>query len=297
MRRNATILFFLIIVGMLPYLYVTAYFQLAGNEFGIVQERASGRIERTFYAKRNFIWQGACPWWFSVYTEPGERVAHLKPGFAIPELATIPGDRYLVWFPVRIKYRIDPARFRQLASLASGSAALQSLVERELHGVLDLEITPYLSPLYRYQQLVFDATKVLARASEKLKGELQGRGIEPVELALDGTITMPNYLQYRQGLAYCDELFDLEKKSEKELKNITAELQRQKLVHKDYYEHLGVISDFIKKNPDILKYLYIDKLGEQLKAVPPSELGIPAFLERKTPEIAPKKGGDIDNLR
>ena len=75
------------------------------------------------------------------------------------------------------------------------------------------------------------------------------------------------------------------------------QLLKEKSEFELYLEKLTKVSSIIKDNPQILKYIYIDKMGDNIKVIISSDkTGIPGFLGESN-DINPGVKGDVDNLR
>jgi hypothetical protein len=94
----------------------------------------------------------------------------------------------------------------------------------------------------------------------------------------------------------------------KEIRDINFNIKKQEILLKRealkergdfefYYEKLLKISSLIKDNPNILKYIYIDKLGGNIKVIISSDkTGLPSMFGDLSESNSSVKG-DIDNLR
>ena len=64
------------------------------------------------------------------------------------------------------------------------------------------------------------------------------------------------------------------------------------------FEKLLRISSILKNNPEILKFIYIDKMGDDIKVIISSDkTGLPAMFNDSAEGTKPAAKGDVDNLR
>ena len=75
-------------------------------------------------------------------------------------------------------------------------------------------------------------------------------------------------------------------------------LEKDKIASEAYYEKLSRIGNMIKDNPEILKYIYIDKLAGNIKVIISSEKNAMPVIFGQDQDVKDsdlKK--EIDNLR
>jgi len=135
---------------------------------------------------------------------------------------------------------------------------------------------------------------VLERLKEKIKkdiiGELSTYGIHNFKLDISYN-SIPQIDIYTRALQlYVNYINELYQSKEEELKR-KAEATIKYEKDKAELKHLEDIGILVEKYPNLLKYMYIEKLGDKIHVVvlPEGKSGFPSITESETPEITTGK--------
>ncbi|HOT43808.1 MAG TPA: hypothetical protein PLM53_05085 [Spirochaetota bacterium] len=255
------------------------------------------RVARPIVGNYAFVWQGALPWWFSISNLPVRRSAGITVKISFPELSLLKDDNYHLWVPLRVVYRIDGDSFAETARLGDGGRGLDELVTALFQGELQEELHPLLAPAYQREVLAAQLAPAIERAAKKLEGDFKTSGIKLVSAKMSGTPVLPEKAVYNEAVIHAADLRKMNRAREMDLIGIQASLERDKLKNEQFYANLLRISTIISANPDILKYIYIDKLGANVNVILSSDSsGIPRMLEKSDKPVKGKPK-EIDNLR
>ena len=94
---------------------------------------------------------------------------------------------------------------------------------------------------------------------------------------MTGTAVLPNQQVYNEGIAHAADLRKMDKTIEKELIDVRSAMERDRIKNEQFYGKLKEISKIISANPDILKYIYIDKMAGNVNVILSSDnSGVPA---------------------
>jgi hypothetical protein len=160
------------------------------------------------------------------------------------------------------------------------------------------ELLPYILPNYKPDSIISGIAKIRENVFNRTKEQCNAAGLEIEKFEISGQIELPLKETYDSEVKYLNELKDIEKNNKKELLILESKIFNEQKVNSSYYNKLQEISKIIKDNPDILKYIYIDKLADNVKIIITSDkTGIPSGLIN---EKIIEKGRDdieIDNLR
>ncbi len=265
----------------------------------VIQDLRSGsvvKILRPLFWRVSLAWQGAFPWWFIVSEVPRSRAVDFQARIALPGCEELKKDVYHVHVPVRLKYRIN-ARFTDGARLVGSGKGVDELAEDYIRKGLQRELGPYLSPVYQPEALEAQAEGALESAYDTVIKDCADRGIDLVEAKLTGAALVPDRALHLEALQHAANLRGIDNMLEKDLIEERNRVTRQKISNEQLYGRLGVISKLIAANPELLKYIYIDKMAGNVKLILSSDSsGVPRLLEA---EKSLKKGKtkEIDNLR
>lgn len=244
-----------------------------------------------------FVWEGSLPWWFLVREIPAQRVAHIRVKVPVPELERLSQDYYHAWVPLRVAYRIDPGSFADAALLGDGGRGADGLVTRFFRDGLQRELQPQLSPVYQREALVARGDSIIDAVRNGVEKDCAAAGIRLVSASLSGPLLLPDTAVYNEGRLHAAELRKMDRGIEVGIIESRSKAEKDRLVNEQFYGRLKEISKIISANPDILKYIYIDKLGGNVNVILSSDSTVvPPLFDRDT---KPGKGKprEIDNLK
>ncbi len=298
MRKSVILIIIVIAVLSAFYVYPNCVVQ-KGDDIIIIARDLKTNNLMPLKNGGNFIWQGAIPGRVVFYSISIKNVN-------IFSLAMIPGslkglndDLYSIKFSVNIVYNIDEknaVNFYGTRPDSSGNI-FNDLIEKYLKGDLESELSPYLSPRYRRDDILREKDQILERIIIRLKNQCQPAGINISSYEMIGGISLPESEIFNEGLNYSRELRENEKNNKKELIILNGQLERGKFFNRAYFDKLSEISKLIRANPDLLKYIYIDKLGDKVKViVAPGKTGLSFGLDDGSRK-SDSDSSEIDNLK
>ncbi|HOD13858.1 MAG TPA: hypothetical protein PK307_02005 [Spirochaetota bacterium] len=289
-----------VIIAGIAYLLFFSLVKIDAGMMCVVEDlrvKKAVAIVRPVAGDFGFVWQGALPWWFVVSEVPKNRVARFDARIVVPGFERLRERYYHLWVPLRVSYRIDTSRFTGVHLLSDRGAGADGLVEKLVERGLQRELNQYLAPVYRRDMLASQAEPALAAAVKVLEKELSDEGMVISGARLAGALSLPEMQVYNEGLAHATDLRTIDKKIETDLLDVRSVMEMDRIKNEQFYGKLKEISKIIGANPDILKYIYIDKMAANVKVILSSDnSGLPGMLEK---EMKPKKGKsrEIDNLR
>ncbi len=213
----------------------------------------------------------------------------------VPPLEVIKSDNYSIKIPVIINYSLNPGQLTlDLHRLYSDAHYLQQQFQIQLLSSIKENITRYLYPYYQYNVLLPNINREIMQAIAHVKESLARDGIT-VKDVTPGNIYIPDFAVYAEGKKFLFELLAQEKLSTIQLNAVQQQLKEGELRNAQYLEHLEKISKIIAKNKDILKYIYIDKLADNVKVIVTSDKNVPLDLASESESESSKK--DFDNFK
>ncbi len=289
-----------ILVAGIAYVLFFAVAKIDPGRICVVKDLRSKtiiRVVRPIAGGYAFAWQGALPWWFLISDMPAQRAASVKVKISFPELSFLKGDCYHLWVPLKVAYRINGERFSDAPKLGNNGRDLDDQVGMFFQDELQREMAPYLAPAYQPEALAAQIEPILALALKGLEVQCMTLGIEIKSAAVRGNLLLPDKAVYNEGLAHAADLRKIERAREMELIGIRGTLEHERMKNEQMFANLMKVSKIISANPDILKYIYIDKLGGNVNVILSSDSsGIPRMLENSA-KPAKGKPREIDNLR
>jgi len=290
-------IFAVVFVAALCYGAFAGVFLIDDHGFGVIKDRGTGNC-RYLYPGFNFVPEGLFPGRIRVARYPVKMSHAVDARVPLPPLQKLESDHYTVVFKLNVQYEILP---RALAikpdDLTENTGLLRKLVVEALQGHLAKGLLPYLQPNYNRDALIRAGDGVI-------KGLIEGDGIAGrlgikfLAIEQAGAVYAPEYRTYLEGVALLDQMRAIENNNKKEMLVVSNMLKKNKLLKDEYMEKLGDISRLIKQNPDLLKYIYIDRLGENVKVIiAPEKSGIPFGLTDDGKSNKSEPGSEIDNLR
>ena len=298
MKRTGRKLFVLLLLAAAAYLYCTGVFRVAPGEFALVRDRDSG--ERLILGPGlGFVWQGVVPGRLEVARYALRAAEFFEARVAIPPLGELESDYYAIKVPVNAVYEIVPESFRagpapSIREGRPGQAYMKDVVEKSFAEGMGA----YLAQGYDRNAVMRDSVRIAAKAGDLAKSRAAKAGISVISLELSGPIVLPEQRTYLEGLAFLADLREIERNNKKELLVLQSRLEREKQSEKEYLGKLSDVSRLVKSNPDLLKYIYIDRMGGDVKVIlAPEKSGMPLGLSLDDEKTVEKRKGEIDNLR
>lgn len=213
----------------------------------------------------------------------------------VPPLELIKSENYSIKIPMVINYSLNPDQLSlDLHRLYSDAQFLQQQFQIRLLSSIKENIARYLYPYYQYNLLQANINREMVQAIAHVKESLARDGIT-VKDVTPGNIYIPDYTVYAEGKKFLLELLAQEKLSTIQLNAVQQQLKEGELRNTQYLEHLEKISKIIAKNKDILKYIYIDKLADNVKVIVTSDKNVPLDLTSESESESSKK--DFDNFK
>jgi len=293
--RKITIL---ILAVAAAYAAVFCFRLLKPGKAVVVEDMRSGSVARVLTGKYCFAYEGAMPWWFSLREIPLEREFSGTARIGIPGLSALDDGRYDIRIPVRFRYLADPDIASAQAVIMRGEAGMDQEVFSRIQSLMRRELVPYIDPAYKRDQLNYNRDRLAADIGKKIRQEMKRGGLDVSSFAFEGGMYLPAAAEYYEALKHLDEMGRIKRKNDVEAVILVKKLDREKMSNEEYYKKLIRISDIIKNNPDILKYIYIDKLADNMKVVSSVDsFDVLGDSSAKKNNVSPSRKGDIDNLR
>lgn len=293
-----TILIVLIISAAGYFIYSSVVIINEGN-IGIAEDTGDKVVIQVLKPGVNVIWRSIIPGRVDVLRLPVKGSSFFDVTIDIPPLGLLDSKYYSINVPIDFNYRLQPERLSfDPGELKDGKQFIVRTVEKVAAGEINKEFSRYLSPSYQRLQLLRQQDDLVVSAFTNIKNKCDALGIMITELNISGNISFPDNTAYYEGVRYYNELRQMERNNRKELLQLKSDLKKKDLSRDKYIDRLKRISKLVKDNPDLLKYIYIDKLGGNVKVILSSEkTGVPFGLSLEDIKDEQKASGDIDNLR
>lgn len=213
----------------------------------------------------------------------------------VPPLELIKSEHYSIKIPVAVNYTLDAKRLTlDMQKLHADAQYMPLQLRKRLLERLTENLKKYLLPYYQYNLLQANIQKELLLAIAHVKESCAKDGIQFNEVT-PGTIYIPDYVVYLEGRKFLNELLQQEKANTLRLNALQQKVKEDSLSNAQYLEYLEKISKLISKNKDILKYIYIDKLADNVKVIVTSDKNVPLDLANESEPESSKK--DFDNFK
>jgi hypothetical protein len=213
----------------------------------------------------------------------------------VPPLELIKSDHYSIKIPVAVNYTLDAKRLTLVVQkLYADSQYMPLQLQKRLLDKITENLKKYLLPYYQYNLLQANIQKELVLAIAHVKESCAKDGILINEV-ITGTIYIPDYAVYIEGRKFLNELLQQEKANTLRLNAVQQKLKENEINNTQYLEYLEKMSKIIAKNKDILKYIYIDKLADNVKVIVTSDRNVPLDLANESESESLKK--DFDNFK
>ncbi len=281
------------IIAALIYVFVRAVVFVGDGVVAFVTDK-EGQVLGQLHKGVNIVPQGIVTTIHTRYV-PLNGSCDVAVTIPVPPLEIIKSEHYSIKIPVVINYTLEPEQLTlDLHRIYSDTQYLQQQFQIRLVDSIKQNIARYLYPYYQYNVLQANIYKEVSAAIVKLKESFAREGVLIQDIIV-GSIYVPDYAVYTEGRRFLLELLTQEKISTIQLNALQQQLKEDELRNVQYLEYLEKISRIIAKNRDILKYIYIDKLADNVKVIVTSDKNVPFDLANDSQSESLKK--DFDNFK
>jgi hypothetical protein len=289
-------LVFLIIAAAL-YTAFTTLIHLDSNEAGLLVERKTGRVLQAVLPGMNFVPRAFLVWKNDCIAFPRKNTDRHELKVPITRLEALDITRYSVSIPLKITYEIKASGFTTPAySSSSVGSPFCSEMKLFLEDSFRRSLAPFMNNDFKRDDIIANISDVISKARSELESHAASMGVTIDAFDVNGTVAVPASDVYSEGLRFLAELSEAENRAKKELILFTAELKREELRTQQYIRKLSSVSALLKEYPDIIRYIYVDRLSKNVKViVTQDKAGYPFALDGGVSAPVPK--GEIDNLR
>jgi hypothetical protein len=295
-------IFFKLFIKITIILFViySLYFTLnkaTGDEIIILKDINNNRIIHVYTGTYNFIWQGILPWRYNIIKVPVKYASIVNILIKIPSLSALNDDAYQIKLPVNINYRINKSNIPDISYLIS-KADIEKYIIDKSSIICQSFLIRYLEPKYNRDEIIKNEKTIYESVKSELIKKFVNLGVIIDEIEFISTGYYPDNRLYAEGLIQNKEMRDLDFSNRKQEILLSKKLIKERYENELYYEKLLKVSSMIKDNPEILKFIYIDKLGDDIKVIISSDkTGLPAMFSDTINNAKPGVKGDVDNLR
>lgn len=285
-----------VFISLIYGLYFSLY-RSNNEELIVLRELKNNKVIQVWTSKYNFIWQGVLPWEYSILRMPQKNTAILNIPVRIPSLSAVNDDLFLIKLPVNISYQIDKTNMPDVAILNSKMDMENAIVEKSTI-ICQTVLMNYIDPVYNRSNILKNEKIIIETMTSELIKKIRSLGIiiDSIEFISPGYF--PDNKLYAEGLIQNKEMRDLDFSNRKQEVLLSKKLLKEKYENELYFEKLLRISSIMKNNPDILKFIYIDKMGDDIKVIISSDkTGMPSMFSEDSNGTKPDVKGDVDNLR
>lgn len=288
-------LFFILLLAGAGYTFFMSYSPVHKGTVAVVEEKRTGDVVSVITKEQPFIFYKALPWFYSVTTGILEFPITVNAHVDIPQLSELDYDSFSISIPIRADVKIIPEELKNPYMLKDSLAQLKDSVEKEITFAFASLLQSYLQPSYQYARIIADKEIILAAADSAIKKQFENDGIYISGLQYAGTLLLPDTRLYEEGISHLLSQRHIFLESRKKMLELSGQLEREVMAKEKLYKSYADISNIIRENPDILKYIYIDKMAGNLKVIVSSDkTALPAFLESDQEK---KAGGNITETK
>jgi len=289
---------FLVILFILGSLSIGIYvsvFKLNKGQVLVVNDRKNKNAAAIYNGSYNFVWQGSLFWRYDIKIYSLTRDFSGQVAVYLPEFVLLKKEYYAVIIPYSITSSIDLSKIN--INLIGNSRALERIVSRTVKNVYLKRIQEFLYPQFN-PFMVIKRIEDIENIEKSIKDTLLRNGLEASGISLQKRLRVPSLADYNNGKRLLERKRRLDDNQILAKQRLVNEILGSRKKTEEYFSQLVRISRIIKDNPDILKYIYIDKLGANVKVILSSDAsGYPLKLNKQKAKQPKKNKGEIDNLR
>ncbi len=291
---------FLIFTGAVAFGAWLSLIKVRPDELAVLEDHRRERVLAIQGEGIRFMWQGCIPVVYRVYILPLTSSQTWDASIPISSLERYEKPYFRITVPIQLSYTIVQAQVSDLNLLISGGKKLDADLRKYVLAYLSDEINSIMTHGYQREAVVSRIEPAVARVTEKLRSIYKEKGILIDGIAAVGPARLPGNDEYVRAVNELAELDRVKFENEKSLILLNQKIKEDRLWNTEQYTKLREISKIIRDNPDILKYIYIDKMSDNVKIIISSDkTGLPLSLDAGLNESGQvqSKNREIDNLR
>jgi hypothetical protein len=287
------LIFFLsVIYGLIFSLYKSGK-----DNIVVLKDIKNNKVIQVYSEPYNFIWQGSLPWEYAVVKMPVNSSAIVNISVKIPSLSLLNEDSYLIKLPVNINYHIDKANIPD-PSFLNSKLDIENYIAEKASLISQIALMKYIEPVYDKNKILNNEIVIFDTITSELMKKTTSFGVILDKIEFISSGYYPDNRIYAEALIQNKEMRDLDFSNKKQEILLSKKLLKEKYENELYFEKLLRISSLLKDNPEILKFIYIDKMGDDIKVIISSDkTGLPAMFNDSSDGAKPGVKGDVDNLR
>jgi hypothetical protein len=297
MKTLIKVLIKLIIFSAVIYGLYFSLYKSVSEDFVVLKDSKSNVVMQVYTGSYNFIWQGVMPWKYSVVKMPVKNSSLVNIPVKIPSLSSLNDDSYTIKLPVNISYRIDKSNMPDISYLNSKNGIENYIIEKASL-ICQSVLMNYIEPVYNRNNILKDEKQIIEIMTSAFMKKIPVIGVIPDSVEFISPGYFPDNKYFSEGLVQNREMRELDFSNKKQEILLAKKLIKDKHENELYYEKLLRVSSILKDNPEILKFIYIDKMGDDIKVIISSDkTGLPAMFNESPDGTKPGVRGDVDNLR
>ncbi len=301
---KALVKFFIKIVFIIFVFYVGifSFFMLKNEESGLVYELESGNLVYDFHEKYNFVWHGLQPWMYGIKKTSRKRFLSLDIRVPMPGIYGIEDESFFIHLPMEVECIVGKDSIKRFFGneMGKGNNLLLPLTKYiKEQAILSTQavINGYSPSGYNREVLVKKEKEIKKKLASLMFKNVNQNLCKIVSLTIPGGFFFPEKAAYDEVARHVEESRRVLLLNKKENLILQGKIEADNDRNRHYFDKLKEISELIKDNPELLKYIYIDKLSPNIKVIISSDrTGFPSFLVPKKEDNS-DSNGDIDNLK
>jgi len=302
MKKFLKIFIFFFFLVAIVYGSYMSIFRIEGDRVLLIQDLKNKIIVDVRTKGISFVPVAIAPWRYSEIRYSLKKSENYNVKIIIPTLLGLENRKYLISFDLLMQYNILNSDAFLGAKLSDINSFDKKIILPILKGYFFSKLSKYITPNYRYYLLMQKKDEIFTEIEIELAPILKKFDIKLIKLNFVGDKYFPEYRLFLDGKVQLSKLVNIENKNQQSLYRLKNKIEEEALITKNFYKRLKGISSIISKNPDILKYIYIDKLAGNVKVILSNNgAEIPVSLGKERENSAKQKKKrkieEIDNLR
>ncbi len=302
MKKFLSFIFFWLIVGGAGYFAYTTVKYVPEGQLLIVFDTNEDRVLYSCQEGWNIVPYTVIPGRVQLYPVDTTGSFTISFQLPIPDLVVLDDPLYSIRYGVSVDYELETESFNPTKSfLSDPEQIIQTAVSMYARNAFTELLSTYVTGEFQPERIKNDWYEIKGSLYSRIESGGARNGVKISGISEQEVLKIPDENMYQYGVSLKDDLLMLRKKHALEYEDVQHALNIKDLETGKYYEKLQKISDLISANPDLLKYMYIEKLGSNVQVVLPQGVtGYPFGLDKKEEEkmIVPESNEeDIDNLK
>jgi len=287
-KRFFFVIFLLLLLAGGAWFYVEGLVYVPAGQILVVFDEKEHRVIGQYGEGFVPIYLKLIPGRVSLHQLDSRGALRVSLSAPLPKISELEDQLYSIRCSFSLKYSLVSDKYlitEEIINKEKPHELITSGIEELVKGSFSYSVSSLFSAGFDAEKIALEWPAQRERLFSELTSSLSKSGIELESIEQSSPLVYPTNEIYAGVLVYYDELQSLRRRHGLDNETLKGVLAGESLHLDAYCRKLEKISALIEKNPLLLQYMYIEKLGSNVSVILPASIsGYPFGLDRSQNE-------------